>query len=167
MKEMTLIAAAELSSPNPLFLVCTEKENGSTNCAPISFISYLSFQPAMIGFSMGKNSYSGERIRETNNAILTVPGVTLKDAVMVYGRMTGRNSEKIEEHSIVLQDVPESKIKIPMDTKLAFVAHLDRTIEVGGHYFYICSISKIYGDASKEALFAWNGYSEIAAAQKK
>ncbi len=167
MKGITLGTAAELSSPNPLFLVCTEKENGSTNFAPISFISYLSFKPAMIGFSMGKNSYSGESIRETKNVILTVPGVTLKDAVMAYGRITGRNSEKIEEHSIVLQDVPESKIKIPMDTKLAFIAHLDHTIEVGDHYFYICNISKIYGDASKEALFSWNGYSEISAAQKK
>ncbi|MBR2539546.1 MAG: hypothetical protein IKE85_01770 [Mogibacterium sp.] len=38
MKEINSIQAFKLTSPNPLVLVCTEKEDGSTNIAPVSLM---------------------------------------------------------------------------------------------------------------------------------
>lgn len=38
---------------------------------------------------------------------------------------------------------------------------LKEYIEVGDHYLYICNVDNVYGDKNKEALFAWNGYSQI------
>ena len=142
MKEINIGQATQLTSPNPLVMICTQKEDGSTNLAPVSFVTYLSFNPAMLGFAMGKN------------------------AVISCGTTSGSDTDKVQKFDIELKELPDCSIKIPEDTKLAFVAKLSQTLDVGDHYFYICDIEKIYGDEKKEAVFAWNGYSKIAPAKE-
>ena len=72
--------ATVYTSPNPLTLICSLNEDGATNLAPICF-SYLSFDPPMIGFSAGKQSHTGKRVRETGKVIVTIPGESLAGAV--------------------------------------------------------------------------------------
>ncbi len=43
MKELNIMEATVLTSPNPLTLICSEKEDGSTNLALICFVSYKIF----------------------------------------------------------------------------------------------------------------------------
>lgn len=128
-------------------------------------------EPPMVGFAMGKDAYTGERVRETGKVIVALPGISLGDAVMSCGSSSGSSSgsdtDKTTEFSIALVEVPGSSIKIPADTKLVFVATLNQTVEVGDHYFFICDVDKMYGDETKDALFAWNGYSKVASAQEK
>ena len=89
MKEINIGQATAITSPNPLVLVCTKKENGMLNMAPVSFFMYSSFNPPMLAFAMGKTANSGENIRKTGKAVLAAPGVSLKDAVMAYGSKNG------------------------------------------------------------------------------
>ena len=37
--------------------------------------------------------------------------------------------------------------------------------EGGDHYLYICNVEQVYGDETEEALFAWNGYSQLRPAK--
>ena len=48
MKEITLPKASQLTSPNPVTVVCTRKPDGSTNLATVSWWTYLSYNPGMI-----------------------------------------------------------------------------------------------------------------------
>ena len=118
--------------------ICSENEDGTTNLAPICFVSYLSFNPPMIGFATGKQAHTGERVRETGKVIVTVPGETLSQAVMSCGSSTGSKVNKATEYGIEMVDVENSSIKIPKDTKVAFVAALKETLEVGDHILHIC-----------------------------
>lgn len=167
MKEISFGKATQLTSPNPLTLICSEKPDGTTNLATVSFVSYLSFNPPMAGFALGKGSYTGERVSETGKVIITYPGNSLCKAAMSCGTSSGRNTNKVEKFDIELAEVPGNSIKIPADTKLALVAKLKQTVETGDHIFYVCDIEKIYGDESKEAIFAWNGYAKAAPVQEK
>lgn len=167
MKEINIGQATAITSPDPLVLVCTEKENGSLNLAPVSFFMYASFNPPMLAFAMGKAANSGENIRRTGKAVLAAPGVSLKDAVMAYGSANGGKTDKIKDTPIALQNIEGSDIPIPEDSKIAFVVSLAQTIEAGDHYLYLCNIEKMVADDSKEALFAWNGYAKVAPAQEK
>ena len=88
MKELNIMEATVLTSPNPLTLICSKKEDGSTNLAPICFVSYLSFNPPMVGFATGKQSHTGKRVRETGKVVVTVPGESLAGAVMACGAST-------------------------------------------------------------------------------
>ena len=103
MRELNIMEATVYSSPNPLTLICSLNEDGTTNLAPICFVSYLSFNPPMVGFAAGKQSHTGKRVRETGKVIVTVPSESLAGAVMACGtshrrqvKQGGRKSHRNE-----------------------------------------------------------------------
>ena len=122
MKELNIMEATVLTSPNPLTLICSKKEDGSTNLAPICFVSYLSFNPPMVGFATGKQSHTGKQVRETGKVIVTVPGESLAQTVMACGASTGAKTDKVAANNIEMMAVEGSDIQIPVDTRLAMVA---------------------------------------------
>lgn len=166
MKKINLPQAATLTSPNPVTIVCTEKPDGSTNLATVSWWTYLSFNPNMIAFAMAKTSYSGERVRETGKVIVTIPGAEIAEAVMGCGSTTGRSTDKVEQFSIALSALEGSDIQIPLHSRVAITCSLKEYHEVGDHYLYICDVGQVYGNEEEEALFAWNGYSQLRPASE-
>lgn len=165
MLKINLPKASMMTSPNPVSLVCTKKEDGTTNVATVSWYTYLSFNPSMVGFAMAKTSYSGEMVRKNKKVVLTIPGSELEELVMKCGSTTGRTTNKVSEFNIELESIENCDIKIPTNSKVAIEMTLKDYIEVGDHYLYICDVDNVYGDESKKALFAWNGYSKIKTAE--
>lgn len=165
MKKINLPQASRLTSPNPVTVVCTEKPDGSTNLATVSWWTYLSFNPNMIAYAMAKTSYSGEMVRNHRKVILTISGAEIADAVMGCGSTTGRNTDKVSKFNIVLKAVEGSTIQIPVHSRVAMVCSLKEYHEVGDHYLYICDVEQVYGNNSEEALFAWNGYAQLRPAK--
>lgn len=111
MKEINIEQATAVTSPDPLMLLCTTKENGSLNMAPVSFFMYSSYNPPMLAFAMGKESNSGSNIRRTGKAVFAAPGVSLNNAVMAYGSFSGNEQDKLKETPIVLQNIEEAIFK--------------------------------------------------------
>ena len=166
MEQITLPKASQLTSPNPVTVVCTQKPDGSTNLATVSWWTYLSYHPGMIAYAMAKTSYSGEMVREHKKVILTIPGAEIADAVLGCGSTTGRNTDKVSKFEIELAEVEGSSIKIPAHSRVAIVCSLKEYHEVGDHYLYLCDVEQVYGDESEKALFAWNGYSQLRPAKE-
>ena len=165
MKKINLPQASRLTSPNPVTVVCTEKPDGSTNLATVSWWTYLSFTPNMIAYAMAKTSYSGEMVRNNRKVVLTIPGTEIANAVMGCGSTTGRDTDKAAKFDIALANVEGSSIQIPAHSRVAIVCSLKEYHEVGDHYLYICDVEQVYGDESEEALFAGNGYSQLRPAK--
>lgn len=165
MNKISLPKASQLTSPNPVTLVCTQKEDGTTNLATVSWWTYLSYNPGMIAYAMAKTSYSGEMVRNSKNVILTIPGSDIAKEVMDCGMSTGRDTDKIEKFGIEMQSVPDSEIKIPLHSRVAIQCQLKEFIEVGDHYLYICNVEQVFGNEQEEAVFAWKGYAEIRPAK--
>lgn len=165
MEMITLRKASKLTSPNPVTLVCTLRTDGSTNLATVSWWTYLSYNPNMIAFAMGKNAFSGELIRANGKVILTVPGAKIAETVLGCGATTGRNTDKIAKFGIAMQQFPQSDIRIPLHSRVAIGCSLKEFVEVGDHYLYICNVEQIYGNEQEEAVFAWDGYSQIRPAK--
>ena len=164
MKALNIMEATVYTSPNPLTLICSQNEDGTTNLAPICFVSYLSFNPPMVGFATGKQSHTGKRVRETSKVIVTVPGENLAGVVMACGSSTGAKVNKVAENNIEMKSVEDSDIQIPADTKLAMVATLQEVVEVGDHILHICQVDKFLGNEDKKGLYAWNGFGKVAPA---
>lgn len=165
MNKISLPKASQLTSPNPVTLVCTQKEDGTTNLATVSWWTYLSYNPGMIAYAMAKTSYSGEMVRNSKNVILTIPGADIAKEVMDCGMSTGRNTDKIEKFGIEMQSVPDSEIMIPLHSRVAIQCRLKEFIETGDHYLYICNVEQVFGNEQEEAVFAWDGYAEIRPAK--
>lgn len=152
MDKITINEVQKLASPGPVSIICTETLDGGTNLAPVGWWTILSYNPGIIGFAMAKTSYSGEMVRRTGNAILSIPGEELKDVVMSCGTTTGRDTNKAEKFGIKLLEIPNSTIQVPIHTRLAVKAILTQTVEVGDHYLYICSVEQSYADEKEKPL---------------
>ena len=165
MEKIKLAKASGLTSPNPVTIVCTQKEDGSTNVATVSWWTYLSFNPEMIAYAMAKTSFSGERVRENKKVVLTVPGAEIAKEVIGCGTSSGRNTDKVAKLGLEMQELPETDIRIPLHSRVAIECTLKEYHEVGDHYLYICNVNNVYGNDQEEAVFAWNGYGEIRPAK--
>ena len=165
MKEINSNQAFRLTSPNPLVLVCTEKEDGSTNLAPVSFFMFTSFDPAMVAFALGENKNTGANFERTRKAVIVTPGLSLKEEIMKYGSSSGSKTDKLAEHTIPMQDLKDCGISIPKDVRTAFIVTLDDTMQTGNHTLYSCKVEKMLGDESRPALYAWEGYAVVGPAQ--
>ena len=165
MEKITLGGASKLTSPNPVTLICTQKPDGSTNLATVSWWTYVSFNPGTIVYAMSQKSYSGERVRETKKVVLTVPGEAIADAVMACGSCTGRDTDKVEKAGVELQELPGCEIKVPLHSRVAIQCTLKDYVEVGDHYLYICSVDQVFGNEAETGVYAWNGYGEIRPAK--
>lgn len=161
MEKILISRAAQLTSPNPITLVCTETPEGRTNLAAVSWWMYASFNPRMICFAMQKASYSGEMVRQSKRVFLAMPGAEIADAAFKCGTVSGRDRDKAKEFGIELQAMPDSAIRIPTHTRLAFECALADTREAGDHYLYICDVNNIYADESRQQIFAWEGYASL------
>lgn len=165
MEKIKLAKASGLTSPNPVTIVCTQKEDGSTNVATVSWWTYLSFNPEMIAYAMAKTSFSGERVRENKKVVLTVPGAEIAKEVIGCGTSSGRNTDKVAKLGLEMQELPDTEIRIPLHSRVAIECTLKEYHEVGDHYLYICNVNNVYGNDQEEAVFAWNGYGEIRPAK--
>ncbi len=119
----------------------------------------------MIAYAMAKTSYSGEMVRNNRKVILTIPGAEMAEAVMGCGSTTGRDTDKVAKFGIELTEVESSDIKIPVHSRVAIVCSMKEYHEVGDHYLYICDVEQVYDNEAEEALFAWNGYSQVRPAK--
>ena len=118
----------------------------------------------MVGFATGKQSHTGKQVRETGKVIVTVPGESLAQTVIACGASTGAKTDKVAANNIEMMAVEGSDIQIPVDTRLAMVATLQQSVEVGDHILHICQVDKFLGDEDKKSLYAWNGFGKVAPA---
>lgn len=164
LKPMTLGQASKFTSPNPLTLVCTQTPERKTNLATVSWWTYLSFNPNLIGFAMNKASYSGEMVRQNQKVALAMPGKDLAQAALSCGSVSGRDADKAEKFGIDLTSLPDCPIQVPVHSRVVIQCSLQQTVEAGDHYLYLCAVDQVYGDPAEQALFAWNGYAKLAGA---
>jgi len=165
MQKIILPQASVLTSPNPVVIVCTRRPDGGTNLATVSWWTYLSYNPGMIAYAMAKTSFSGEMVRTNKKVILTVPGAAMAENVIHCGSTTGHDTNKIEKFGIAMQTLPTSDIQIPLHSRVAIQCTMREFVETGDHYLYICNVDAVYGNEEEQALFAWDGYSQIRTAK--
>lgn len=161
MEKLTLSAVSKLTSPNPLCLICTLKEDGNTNVATVSWYTYLSFHPEMMAFCMSKKSYSGEMVRKNKKVLLTIPGENMAEIVKKCGTSTGRTINKVEEHNIDMINIPDCDIMAPSGSNIIVELSLSENVEVGDHILYICNVDNIYQNNTGKILYSFNGYAKI------
>ena len=159
MEQITISQAQKYTSPNPISLVCAEGPNGVTNMAAISWWTYLANRPPMLGFAISKKSYTGELVKETGKAVLSIPGEIIAKEAYQCGRVSGRDTNKVAEFGIALTGDNQM---YPIHSKLAFICTLESTSEVGDHIFFACNIDDIFYNGEEKQLYAWDGYAELA-----
>ena len=167
MKEIKIAQAPVFTSPNPMTFICSKKADGKTNMATLAFWTYASTNPGKVVFSLNKGAYTLELLAKNKEVVITIPGISLVGTLIACGTSSGRDTDKVEKFGIAMQKLDGTDIEVPKDTRLAIVAEVCGTVDADDHVLHICNVKNVYADESVEAVFGWNGYAELAAAQKK
>lgn len=167
MEKISIAKAPVFTSPNPMTLICTQKPDGTTNLATLAFWTYAFTAPGKIVFSLNKGAYSLELLAASKEVVVAIPGADLCGAVIGCGTSSGRNTNKVEKFGIPMQKIEGTGIEAPASSRLVIHATVSETVDADDHVLHICNVNSVFADESIEAVFAWNGYAELAPAQKK
>lgn len=159
MNQISITEAQKRSSPNPISLICVKTQSGETNLTPVSWWTYISNNPAMLGFSVSKKSFCAELILLQRKFVLCLPGEAIAETTMKCGKVSGRqvNKSKVFDFNLTKTDIP-----FPVNSKLAFMCTIKASTEVGDHIFFACQINTIFYNEEEKQLFSWDGYSKLA-----
>ena len=150
--------------PNPLTLICSLNEDGTTNWPP-SALSPISLSTRRWWDSPPESSPTPASVcGRLEKSLSRSPVKVWAGAVMACGTSTGAKLNKVAENHIEMKSVDGSDIQIPADTRLAMAATLQQSVEVGDHILHICQVDKFLGDEDKKGLYAWNGFGKVASA---
>ncbi len=164
MSGMTEIApgqAQRLTAPAPFALLSARRPDGSDNLMAVSWWTYLSNHPPMLGVCLSKKGLSGSLIEQTGVFTLSIVGEALRDAALACGRCSGRDRDKAAEFGIPLEAASSIPASIVSGSRAVFECRLTDSVNAGDHVFYLAEILCCHGDASVKQLFAWDGYSRL------
>ena len=161
MTELTPGQAQRLTAPAPFALLSARKADGTDNLMAVSWWTYLSNHPPMLGVCLSKKGLSHALIEETGVFTLSVVGEALRDAALQCGRCSGRDRDKAAEFGVALESASTVAGSLVSGSRAAFECRLVSQTEAGDHIFYLAEILACRGDAEVKQLFAWDGYSRL------
>ena len=161
MEKLTIGQAQRLSAPCPFALLGTKTTDGKENFMAVSWWTYLSNHPPMLGVCLSDKGYSGAVIRETGEFTLNLVGESLREAALKCGACSGRNTDKISMLGIETVSCENVKAPAVKDSRLIFECRLSDSCRAGDHTFYIAEIVSVRGSAEVSQLFAFEGYGRL------
>lgn len=161
MNDISIGQAQRLTAPAPFGLVSSLKDDGGTNLMAVSWWTYLSNHPPMLGVCLSKKGLTGSLIEKTGEFALNVVGEELKDTAIKCGACSGRTVDKAAELGIPLTAAAEIKPQLIPGSRVVFECRLVNKAEAGDHVFYMGEIVAIHGDPDRAQLFAFDGYARL------
>ena len=161
MNRLTVAEAQKLASPAPFALLSVKREDGKTNLMALSWWSFLSNHPPLLGVCLSKKGLSGSLIEKNGEFALSLVGPALKDSAFRCGCCSGRVVDKAEDFGIPLEDAQAIGAQVVSGSRAVFECRLLSTAAAGDHVFYIAEIAAAQGDAGVEQLYAFDGYRRL------
>ena len=85
MKNISIGQAQRLTAPAPFGLLSVRRNDGGTNLMAVSWWTYLSNHPPMLGVCLSKKGLSGSLITESGEFALSIVGENLREAALNCG----------------------------------------------------------------------------------
>ena len=161
MDKLTAVQAQRLASPAPFALLTAKKEDGKTNLMAVSWWTFLSNHPPMLGVCLSKKGLSGSLIEKNGEFALNLVGPACRESAFRCGTCSGRTVDKAEEFRIPLEEAQAIGAQVVSESRAVFECRLFSSAEAGDHTFYIAEIIAAQGDGSVEQLYAFEGYKRL------
>lgn len=146
MREVPRDTVYRLLHPRQVVLVTCTDEEGRPNLLTVAWSTPLSFDPPLVGISVGKNRYSHGLISRTGEFAISVPPSSLLREVRECGRLSGRKCDKFREVGLTPQ--PSRRLRAPVVKE--GIAHLEcrvvKEVEVGDHTLFVGEVVEAYAD---------------------
>ncbi len=138
----------ELLYPLRTYLIVSGIEKPNVMAA--DWVVPLSFEPKLLGVSVGHRRYTNKLIKEFKEFVVAVPTIELLRDVWLAGSVSGAKEDKISKLKLTL--VNSRKVRVPSikECQANLECKVVKEVEVGDHTFFVGEIvDASYGDAFK------------------
>lgn len=167
MEACTIQRAQQLSSPNPFALVCSGAPDGTTNLVAVSWWTYLSNRPPMLGFALNAAKHTSRLLADNPSFALCLPGEALKDRAFACGTASGATIDKALEFGIPMTALKDIAVQVPDGCRLVIAGRVVERHPVGDHLFHVAEITVAYENSALSQLYAADGYRRLTAVETK
>lgn len=136
----------ELLYPLRTYLIVSGVEK--PNVMTADWVMPLSFEPRLLGVSVGHKRHTNKLIKDHQEFVIAVPTIELLRDVWLAGTMSGANEDKISKLKITL--VKSQKVRVPSikECQANLECKVIKEVEVGDHTLFVGEIvNATYGDA--------------------
>ncbi|MEM1579173.1 MAG: flavin reductase family protein [Archaeoglobaceae archaeon] len=120
------------------------------NVMTADWVVPLSFEPPLLGVSIGHKRYTNKLLKESKEFVVGVPTMEMLKDVWIAGTCSGAKEDKISKLRLTL--VQSKKVKVPSikECQANLECRVVNEVEVGDHTLFIGEIlHATYGDAFK------------------
>ncbi|MEM2727361.1 MAG: flavin reductase family protein [Archaeoglobaceae archaeon] len=120
------------------------------NVMTADWVVPLSFEPKLLGVSIGHKRYTNRLIKEFKEFVVAVPTIELLKDVWIAGTVSGVNEDKLSKLRLTL--IKSQKVRVPSikECQANLECKVVNEVEVGDHTFFVGEIVNVsYGDAFK------------------
>lgn len=136
----------ELLYPLRTYLIVSGVEK--PNVMTADWVVPLSFEPKLIGVSVGHKRYTNKLIKEFGEFVVAIPTIELLKDVWIAGTVSGANEDKLSRLRLTL--TKSRKVKVPSikECQANLECKVAKEVEVGDHTLFVGEIvDASYGDA--------------------
>lgn len=138
----------ELLYPLRTYLIVSGVEK--PNIMTADWVVPLSFDPKLLGVSIGHKRYTNKLIKEFKEFVVAVPTIELLKDVWIAGSASGAYEDKIVKLRLTL--IRSKKVRVPSikECQANLECRVVKEVEVGDHTLFVGEIiDASYGDAFK------------------
>ena len=126
--------------PAGLVLVTSADALGKANIITAAWCCPLSFDPPLVGVSIGKTRYSHSLIGRGKEFAINIPGEGMEESVMVCGTTSGRKVDKFAEAKLTAEKAKIVKPPLIAECVSSIECRVEKEIDCGDHTFFIGSV---------------------------
>ena len=151
LKDVSWDEAIELGSPYPYVLAVTMDTKGKANIIGLAWWTFVSWQPAMIVISIGKDRYSHECIEYCREFVLCFPSREQSRGAWLCGKKSGRDIDKFKKTGFT--PVSSHKVKPPLigGSTVTYECRVTGSMETGDHTLYVGTVMAIHGTPERKS----------------
>jgi flavin reductase (DIM6/NTAB) family NADH-FMN oxidoreductase RutF len=110
-RALPLSRVYRLLEPGPVVLLTTAQK-GRANVMTMSWHTMLEFEPPLVGCVVSNRNFSFTALAATKECVINVPTVTIAEAVVKCGNVSGRRKDKFAAFG--LTPLPASTVAAPL-----------------------------------------------------
>jgi len=143
-EEVSPFSARRVMGPRPAVLVISISSDGKANGMIAAWTTPLSFDPPLVGVSIGVNRYTCQLIRESGEYTLNILDKRYLKQIHFFGTVSGRDRDKFRECGLTLKK--SRKVKVPHVAEAIGVVEcrVEKEVATGDHIFFIGRVLEAY-----------------------
>ncbi len=147
--QVTYEEAIARKYPEQIALAIVKDPQGKYNPITLGWVMNTSHQPPMIAISIGKTRYTYQAFEKSEEFVVCLPSVEMREAVLLFGSQSGASMDKLAKSGLNVQPAVQIDGVLLSDAVANFECKLEGRLETGDHDIFVGRVVASHMNANR------------------